>query len=129
MEVMNESAGERRLAENEVIFRQANQQAVESLEQAREEELSDHVKPSVEQNLSLFFYCECADDGCKQRIKMPLAEYEANHRQSNQFIILPGHEVPNIEKVVKKEQGYFVVQKYMTPPKETGGLHPMAENI
>ncbi len=126
---MQESAADRRLAENEVIFREANLEAVESLAEVRKVEQSDHIKPANEQNLNLYFYCECADDACRKRIKMSLSDYESNHRQSNQFILLPGHEIPKIEKVVKKEQSYFVVQKYMTPPRGVDKLNPADQNI
>lgn len=126
---MKESAADRRLAENEVIFRRANKKALDALETAREEEEAEHVKPADEQNMTLHFYCECADDQCRARLPLTMSEYESNHRQSNQFIVLPGHEIPHIEKVTKKAPGYFVVQKYMTPPRDAKKLHPKKKNI
>jgi hypothetical protein len=125
---MGETSSERRLAENEVIFRQANEKAVKTLEVISKQEAEEKVNNTHNGDLTLYFYCECADDKCKERIKLTTSNYKNIHNQSNIFIIIPGHELPEIEKVVKQFPDYFVVQKYMTPPKNPTKLHSKKKN-
>lgn len=117
------------MAENEVIFRNANEGVVETLETTRTEEKNEKIRDLVSKDLALLFYCECADDKCKQRIKLTVSDYVAIHRQSNEFVIVPGHEIAEIEKVTRKESDYYTVQKYFTPPQKPTKLHPKDKNI
>jgi hypothetical protein len=38
-------------------------------------------------------------------------EYERVRSRSNQFVIVPGHEIPEIEQVTSASDGYFLVRK------------------
>jgi len=55
--------------------------------------------------------CECAWRGCVKRIRMRAADYIAAHDQPNRFVVIPGHEIPEIEKVVEEHDGYSVIEK------------------
>ena len=33
------------------------------------------------------------------------------HRDPERFVLLPGHEIPSIERVVDQERGYLIVRK------------------
>jgi hypothetical protein len=58
------------------------------------------------------FLCECATgDACDARIKMKLADYERVRDQDDRFAVAPGHENPEIERVVDRSEGYVVVDK------------------
>lgn len=96
---------ERRLKENEVIFREAN----ETVQQFIEEETghSGNVVP---------FYCECSRADCRQRIELTTGQYDDLHQNKKQFIVLAGHEIPEIEKIVFKQAGFNVVEKYGKVP-------------
>lgn len=122
---MNGSLSERRLAENEVVFRQYNLQVQEELEAYTQAAESEGHKPQASvKDLPLHFYCECSDESCKKRIVLKPNEYKKLHKNSSQFLILPGHQVASIEKVVRQEKNFTVVEKYMTPPKHADKLNP-----
>jgi hypothetical protein len=57
------------------------------------------------------FRCECADAECNRMIELTPAEYEDIRAHPRRFIVLPGHERPEIEDVVEVRGGYVVVEK------------------
>jgi hypothetical protein len=114
---MDDQLSERRLAENEVYFRQMNesvQKGFDELKQMAKEDNQEHL--ITEHDTPLNFYCECSNEDCKQRIPLTLDEYKAAHKNSDTFIVTPGHEITNIEKVIAKEQNYMIVEKYIHTP-------------
>lgn len=90
---------ERRIALNEAVFREANE---------RIQELNQTFATITNE---LVLVCECGDGKCAERISMPPAEYEQIRAESTQFAIVPGHEVPEVEHVIAKREGYAVVRK------------------
>jgi hypothetical protein len=88
---------ERRLALNEAAFRIAN-------DRMRAWEEREGPDPAS-------YLCECADPDCRERIMLRIHEYEAVRAESRRFVIVPGHEVPDVETVVDREDGYFVIEK------------------
>lgn len=125
---MGDTKSERRLAENEVIFRQINQQVHSGFEKtnriAREDRQPEYITNPKENDAPLHFYCECADEKCAGRVLINLYEYNKIHEQNNRFVIMPGHEVASIEKVIVRNDNYEVVQKNVEPPKSANTLHP-----
>lgn len=57
------------------------------------------------------FACECADLHCVDPIEMTVAEYERVRSRPEWFVVLPGHVSPDVERVVREEDGYVVVEK------------------
>ena len=57
------------------------------------------------------FSCECGDTACTEQIAMTVGEYEAVRSEATQFAVVPGHEAPDIERVVSRHPAYFVVEK------------------
>ena len=114
-----------KMAENEVIFRQFNeniQKGLADLEKtAREDGQMELLKNHDDQ---LHFYCECADEKCLERIIMKPSKYQELHKTLRQFIIIPGHDVPQIERIIKKARSYQVVEKNVKPPPTDGELNP-----
>ncbi len=55
--------------------------------------------------------CECADQTCAETIPLSLDEYEAVRRTSTHFLVRPGHDVREIERVVDETDRYIVVEK------------------
>jgi hypothetical protein len=90
---------QRRMGENEVIFREVN-------ERVRETSETFSVTTGEAE-----FVCECGTASCVERIRLPLADYEAIRAEPTQFLILPGHEQPDIESVVRRGPTYAVVRK------------------
>lgn len=129
---MSETPSERRLAENEIVFRQLNEQIhtgyAETNRLAREDSQPQFTVIHKSDDKPLYFYCECSDEKCSMRIKINVHDYHAVHQRRDQFIVVPGHEVPEIEKVVSTKPGYNVVKKLVTPPEIADTLNPTPLN-
>ena len=68
------------------------------------------------------FHCECGKtEGCSERVRMTLAEYERVRQQADRFAVVPGHETIEIESVVERDEGFFVVDKRDTYEPAVGG--------
>lgn len=57
------------------------------------------------------FLCECSAIHCTDAIRMTLPQYFAVHEDPIQFSILPLHNLPEVEDVVQKTDGFWVVRK------------------
>lgn len=58
------------------------------------------------------FLCECADTACISTISLTWAEYEAVRSVRTHFPILPGHQVPDVERVVENTRRFCVVENF-----------------
>jgi hypothetical protein len=121
---MIDSTSERRMAENEMVFRQANDQIRESLEEVKKRAVEEGLPRMLETDeMKLDFYCECSDENCRERISMSVGEYKRAHTKKNEFTVLPSHEVLAIERILRGEPNYFVVEKLIDPPETDPSLH------
>jgi hypothetical protein len=57
------------------------------------------------------FRCECARLGCNLLLEVTLSAYEQVRSHPRRFVMIDGHQVPELETVVQREPGYVVVQK------------------
>jgi hypothetical protein len=57
--------------------------------------------------------CECARDDCREPVRLSIAEYEAVRLNPVHFIVVPSadHVQPEIERVVKSTERYWVIEK------------------
>jgi hypothetical protein len=104
---MDKSA-KRKLTENQVVFRQVNSIGKEFVLEAGRGKIYDKQP--------LYFYCECSDLKCHERIMLTAEKYDKVRKNNKQFVIKPGHQIPEIENVVLEENKYFVVEKIQNPP-------------
>jgi hypothetical protein len=89
-----------RLARNEDHFRDIN------------ESLRDkHVHGTVVRSGPLPFVCECASVDCTEAVELTLEDYRRVRRNARRFVVLPGHEVKDVEIVVESGDGFVVVEK------------------
>jgi hypothetical protein len=113
------------MAENEVVFRQYNesiQRGLDDLETvAAEDGQETHIDAG---DMPLHFYCECSDENCKQRVILRPSDYNEIHKRRDCFVLVCGHEMPEVERVIRKGDGYCVTQKYLPPPKSADQLRP-----
>lgn len=86
------------MGENEALFRTVNEQ-VRDLNQTF----------LVEGTLRIV--CECGEQSCIDQIELMPGEYEAVRTDSALFAVKPGHEVEDVETVVERKDGYWVVRK------------------
>jgi hypothetical protein len=90
---------ERRLAENEILFREIN----DRIKQAADTHGPDaHVYE---------FLCECSNRDCTLLIPMTVGEYRRLRAESTHFATAPDHHLPEIEVVVMRSENYWIVEK------------------
>src|SRR5437016_1198860 len=94
-------ASEERIARNEVALRIVNRKL---------EQLSEELGEGKESELEIL--CECGRDDCRARLLVSIAQYETAHQQRDRFMVAPGHENPQIERVVERNDAYLVVDKF-----------------
>jgi hypothetical protein len=85
-------------ARTEAIFREVNEAIAKTAESFESEEAE--------------FVCECADPDCAHRVKASLDEYERVRSDGTHFLLLPGHEEPSVERVIHRDAGYWIVEKF-----------------
>jgi hypothetical protein len=125
MDNMSEALQEKKWAQNEQVFRQHNEKVINELvstkEIAKEHGQLEYAKGI--DDLALLFYCECSNENCRLRIPLTPKEYTDKHQNSSQFILIPGHHIPKIERIVHDYGHYVVVEKFITPPKKAKKLN------
>lgn len=57
------------------------------------------------------FRCECARLGCNRLVELTVREYEQVRSHPRRFVVLPGHELTDVETVVATRPGYVIVEK------------------
>lgn len=100
-----------RAARNEEVFRGVNERIEEGAEQ--------HQVAG-----SLPFHCECDRASCLETIEIPTDDYAVIMRQRYRFVVIPGHEEPEIETVVEKTAEYLVVEKIGEAREQIDRDHP-----
>jgi hypothetical protein len=90
---------ERRIGENESLFRSVNEQV---------RGISSTL--SVEAN-TMRAVCECGTQSCLEHVELELGEYERVRADPTLFLIRPGHEFLEAEEVVSRGDRYWIVKK------------------
>jgi hypothetical protein len=85
-----------RLAINEALFRNVN----EGIRAGAGEPVG-----------TLGIRCECGTLGCNRLFDVPFEIYEATRSEPRQFLLLEGHDIPDVESVVAHHDGFVVVEK------------------
>jgi hypothetical protein len=98
-------------ARNEEVFRSINERIEEGAQ-----------RHGVEQVLP--FHCECATAECVETVELPPAEYDRIASHLARFVVVPGHEQMEVETVVERHSGYFVVEKTGEAREELEREHP-----
>ena len=94
---------ENRRAQNEALFREVNERV--------EEVAAGLVGHGEGDSLLIGFICECGLDDCTAPLEVTQGQYESVRRDPRRFVVLPGHEDTDAERVVERHGGYLVVEK------------------
>ena len=86
-----------RRATTEALFRDVNERIAESAERFD----ADRTE----------FVCECADPNCTHRVAASLVEYEEVRAEPSTFLVVPGHEQSDIERVISDRGHFRIVDK------------------
>lgn len=95
-------AREDRIARNEALFRSVN------------ERVRELVGPtgSLGSDPAASFVCECGTAACTATFALTIAEYERVRADPTHFIVVSGHESPDVEEVVERHEQYDIVRKH-----------------
>jgi hypothetical protein len=90
-----------RAARNQSLYREINER-VRTINEA-----FDSILPLGD------WICECANEGCTERLELTHEEYESLRADGTRFAVLPdqGHVFPEVEDVVERHDRYWVVEK------------------
>ena len=83
---------------NEALFREVNERI-------------DDLQGAIGRPETFEIVCECGDASCVERFRITAPEYDALRRDVHRFAVVPGHEVPGIERAVERHASYVVVEK------------------
>ena len=87
------------------------------MKRARTESLFRDVNERIAESAQRFdadateFVCECADPDCTHRLEATLEEYEDVRSDGTTFMLEPGHEHEDIERIVERRGRFHVVEK------------------
>jgi hypothetical protein len=90
------AAGDRadRIVQTEVLFRAINDEIAE-----------------LDGNETMTYLCECGNPACTEGIQLPPGAIEQLHSSPRHFVVLAGHEIPDLETIVERAAGYVIVRK------------------
>ncbi len=89
-----------RIADNESRFREIN------------ERLRGDLRSLPATDEPIDFVCECGRLDCAQRVRLTLDEYEAVRSGSLDFLVVPGHQLPDVEDVVDVNDRWARIRKH-----------------
>jgi len=104
-----------RLARNEAMFREANERAKEWEE-----------RHGPDSRVELYF-CECGRPDCQEKVSLGEADYERIRSDSRRFVIIPGHELPDVETVIEQNEGWAIVEKVPEVTPTVEALDPRSD--
>jgi hypothetical protein len=90
----------RRIGENEALYRSINEKI---------EGLNETFGVVAE---SMAVICECGRLECSRQIELDIPTYEHVRADPTHFVVLPGHELPDVETVIERGDGFVVVEKH-----------------
>ena len=95
---------ERRLGLNEALFRDVNEKL---------RVVNEAFAPITD---TFDIICECGHMTCDERLSIPPRAYEDVRADPLLFLIVRGHEIPDVEDVVRETDTYAVVRKHPGDP-------------
>lgn len=94
---------QRRIGQNEALYRKVN------------ERLSDVHDALATLTGVLEIVCECGNLSCAQLLSITPDNYERLRSEATWFVVMPGHEIAAVERIVARHDGYDIVEKRPGP--------------
>jgi len=96
----------RRMGENEALYRSINEKI---------ESLNESFGVVAE---TMAVVCECGRLECAEQIELDLPTYEHVRADPTHFVVLPGHEEPDVETIIERHGNFNVVRNRPGGPAE-----------
>lgn len=74
-------------------------------------QVNEAIEPRGRPDQAAVFVCECGHFGCSETVKIEVADYEAVRTSFDRFLVVPGHEIEAVDRVVERHGNYLVVVK------------------
>ena len=110
---------ERRLAENEVLFREVNE---------RTKDVNERWSGRPAAAPPFQIVCECGQPDCALPLQVGADVYEEVRAHGARFLVARGHERPDVERVVAEHEGINVVEKLGESKPYVTGLDPRSRS-
>jgi hypothetical protein len=94
-----------KIAKTEALYRSVNEKI---------EDLNETFGTLAE---SMIVICECGGSDCAEPIEVDIPLYERVRADGTLFIVKTGHEIPSVEEIVERHDGFSVVCKNKEPGK------------
>jgi recombinational DNA repair protein RecR len=85
-------------ARRQALFREVNEHIAELTESVSE----------IDVNLLI---CECCNPACAETVEITPEDYERVRADGARFVVLPGHQLPEVERVLETSGRFLVVEK------------------
>jgi hypothetical protein len=108
---------ERRLAANEDVFRKVN----EGIERGQWPRWAGGADAPIA------FRCECAQLGCNMLLTLTRSDYERVRSDPRYFVVLTGHELPALERIVERRGEIVIVEKTGNAAEEAAARDPRGD--
>lgn len=96
-----------RLVCNQMLLREVNDRIADIFGGA--DEVFDEI--FVGEDALTEFLCECSNSDCTATLALSLLEYRGIRSSPNLFVLLPGHETPEVDRVVEAHATFSLVEK------------------
>jgi hypothetical protein len=106
------SRAEREPAKKEALLREVNEQI----------EAVNANLPADDPTMEVL--CECDASDCHEPVNITRAEYESVRAVPTHFVVLPGHEDADVERVVSTNERFLVVEKTGQAGREAEATDP-----
>lgn len=70
-----------------------------------------HERLDPDGDFQLTVVCECALEQCDETIRMPPTQFEQLRMDVDQFAVIDGHVLHEVEDIVERHHGWMVVRK------------------
>jgi hypothetical protein len=99
------------VARHEILFREVNERIVEVADAERPED-------------DVIVLCECGQPDCLLQLDVPVLSYKEVRDHGAWFLVHPDHVEREVERVVRRESGYLIVEKTSAAGKLANELDP-----
>lgn len=94
-----------RIVRNEILFREVNEQV-------------DALHAAISPTGRFPIVCECGSGSCSEAIMIEATEYQAVRAHPERFMVVPGHQIEDVEDLIEQHATYAVVAKKPGAPRQ-----------
>jgi hypothetical protein len=90
--------------------------------------VNEAIERGMRGKQSAVFLCECGHLTCSRTMELALADYGRIRQSFDRFLVAPGHEIADVDRVIQRHQDYVVVAKRQGRPADLArATDPRAE--